>query len=39
MNISRFFVDRPIFAAVLSIIIFAIGLISIPNLQIGRAHV
>ena len=32
MNFSRFFVDRPIFAAVLSIIIFAVGLIS----QIGR---
>ena len=36
MNVSRFFVDRPIFAAVLSIIIFAIGLISIPNLPISE---
>jgi len=36
MNISRFFVDRPIFAAVLSIIIFAIGLISIPNLPVSE---
>ena len=36
MNVSRFFVDRPIFAAVLSIIIFAIGLISIPNLPVSE---
>ncbi|MDC0664137.1 efflux RND transporter permease subunit [Marinobacter sp. SS21] len=36
MNFSRFFVDRPIFAAVVSIIIFAIGLISIPNLPISE---
>ncbi|HBS84239.1 efflux RND transporter permease subunit [Vreelandella alkaliphila] len=36
MNFSRFFVDRPIFAAVLSIIILAIGLISIPNLPISE---
>ncbi len=36
MNFSRFFVDRPIFAAVLSIIIFAVGAISIPNLPIGE---
>ena len=34
MNFSRFFVERPIFAAVLSIIMFAVGLISIPNLPI-----
>ncbi len=36
MNASRFFVDRPIFAAVLSIIILAIGLISIPNLPVSE---
>jgi len=36
MNFSRFFVDRPIFAAVLSIIIFAVGAISIPNLPISE---
>src|SRR3546814_8305587 len=30
MDFSRFFIDRPIFAAVLSILIFAAGLISIP---------
>ncbi|WP_110693463.1 efflux RND transporter permease subunit [Salinicola halophyticus] len=36
MNFSRFFVDRPIFAAVLSIVIFAVGAISIPNLPIGE---
>ena len=32
MNISRFFVDRPIFAAVLSILIFTAGAIAIPLL-------
>ncbi|MEQ7869191.1 multidrug efflux RND transporter permease subunit [Chromohalobacter salexigens] len=36
MNFSRFFVDRPIFAAVLSIVIFAVGVISIPNLPISE---
>ncbi len=36
MNLSRFFVDRPIFAAVLSIIILAVGLISIPNLPVSE---
>lgn len=34
MNFSRFFVDRPIFASVLSIIIFVVGLISIPLLPV-----
>jgi multidrug efflux pump len=32
MDFSRFFIDRPIFAMVLSIIIFALGLIAIPIL-------
>ena len=36
MNISRFFIDRPIFASVLSIIIFAVGLISIPLLPVSE---
>ena len=36
MNISRPFVDRPIFASVLSIFIFIAGLIAIPNLPIGE---
>lgn len=36
MNLSRFFVDRPIFAAVLSIIIFSAGLVSIPLLPISE---
>ncbi len=36
MNASRFFVDRPIFAAVLSIILFALGLIAIPNLPVSE---
>lgn len=32
MDFSKFFIDRPIFAAVLSIVIFAAGLIAIPIL-------
>jgi multidrug efflux pump len=36
MNFSRFFVDKPIFAAVLSIIIFVAGLISIFKLPISE---
>ena len=36
MDFSRFFVDRPIFAAVLSIAIFVAGLISIPQLPISE---
>src|SRR5258706_11240726 len=36
MNISRFFIDRPIFATVLSIIITLGGLLSIPTLPISE---
>jgi multidrug efflux pump subunit AcrB len=36
MNLSGFFIDRPIFAAVLSILIFLSGLISIPLLPISE---
>src|SRR5688500_4918242 len=36
MDFSKFFIDRPIFAAVLSIVIFAAGLISIPLLPVGE---
>ncbi len=36
MNISTFFVGRPRFAAVLSIIIFVAGLIALPILPIGE---
>ena len=36
MNLSKFFIDRPIFAIVLSVVIFAIGLIAIPNLPSGE---
>ncbi|KNH07075.1 RND efflux system, inner membrane transporter CmeB [Candidatus Burkholderia brachyanthoides] len=36
MNLSRFFIDRPIFAVVLSIVISALGLISIPMLPAGE---
>ena len=36
MDFSKFFIERPIFAAVLSIMIFAAGLISIPNLPISE---
>ncbi|HPN79189.1 multidrug efflux RND transporter permease subunit [Dokdonella sp.] len=35
MDFSRFFIDRPIFAAVLSIVIFAAGVIAIPLLPIS----
>ncbi|MGC6388921.1 efflux RND transporter permease subunit [Ewingella sp. S1.OA.A_B6] len=36
MDFSRFFIDRPIFAAVLSILIFVGGVISIPLLPISE---
>jgi multidrug efflux pump len=36
MNISKFFIDRPIFAAVLSIVIFVAGMIAIPLLPISE---
>jgi multidrug efflux pump len=36
MSLSRFFVDRPIFAGVISAIIFLAGLIAIPRLPISE---
>src|SRR5690606_33946316 len=36
MNISRFFIDRPIFAGVLSVIIFVGGLIAMLNLPVSE---
>lgn len=36
MDFSRFFIDRPIFAAVLSILIFVTGVIAIPLLPISE---
>lgn len=36
MDFSKFFIDRPIFAIVLSIVIFALGLIAIPLLPAGE---
>src|SRR6266404_2504553 len=36
MDFSKFFIDRPIFAAVLSIVIFVAGLIAIPLLAISE---
>jgi multidrug efflux pump len=36
MNFSRFFIDRPIFAAVLSIIVFVAGLLSIFKLPVSE---
>ncbi|HEU5047193.1 MAG TPA: multidrug efflux RND transporter permease subunit [Rickettsiales bacterium] len=36
MNISKFFIDRPIFAGVISIIIFLAGLISVFQLPISE---
>ncbi|MDC8759748.1 efflux RND transporter permease subunit [Janthinobacterium fluminis] len=36
MNFSRFFIDKPIFAAVLSIVIFVAGLLSIFKLPVSE---
>ena len=36
MDFSRFFIDRPIFAAVLSVLIFITGLIAIPLLPVSE---
>lgn len=36
MNFSKFFIDRPIFAVVLSVIIFSLGVIAIPILPSGE---
>src|SRR5258705_9697003 len=36
MNFSRFFIDRPIFAGVLSTLIFVAGLLSLPVLPISE---
>jgi multidrug efflux pump len=36
MDFSKFFIDRPIFAIVLSVILLAAGLIAIPLLPIGE---
>ena len=36
MDFSRFFIDRPIFAAVLSILFFVTGLIAIPLLPVSE---
>ena len=36
MNISKFFIDRPVFAGVLSAVIFLAGLLSIPALPISE---
>jgi multidrug efflux pump len=36
MNFSRFFIDRPIFAGVLSALIFLAGLLSLPALPISE---
>ena len=36
MDFSKFFIDRPIFAVVLSIILFAVGMVAIPQLPVGE---
>ncbi len=36
MNFSKFFVNRPRFAAVLSIVIFIAGLVALPRLPISE---
>ena len=36
MNISSFFIERPIFASVVSILIVVAGIVSIPQLPVGQ---
>ena len=36
MNISRFFIDRPIFAMVLSVVITIIGVFAYPLLPLSQ---
>src|SRR6202789_3999929 len=36
MNLSKFFIDRPIFAGVISVMIFLAGLIAMPQLPISE---
>ncbi|KLK90105.1 transporter [Microvirga vignae] len=36
MNISRFFIDRPVFAGVLSVLIFVVGLLAVRVLPISE---
>src|SRR6478735_7658117 len=36
MNISSFFIDRPIFATVISIVVVVVGLVSMPQLPISQ---
>jgi multidrug efflux pump len=36
MNIARFFIDRPIFAAVLSIVVFVAGAIAVWRLPVSQ---
>ncbi len=36
MNISRFFIDRPVFAGVLSVLIFVVGLLALRVLPISE---
>jgi multidrug efflux pump len=36
MNFARFFIDRPVFAIVISLVIVIAGIISIPNLPIAQ---
>ncbi|MCB8822004.1 efflux RND transporter permease subunit [Microvirga rosea] len=36
MNISRFFIDRPVFAGVLSVLIFVVGLLALRSLPISE---
>jgi multidrug efflux pump len=36
MNVSRFFIDRPVFAGVLSVLIFVVGLLALRGLPISE---
>ena len=38
MNLSKFFIDRPIFAGVLSVLIFLAGLLALRALPISEYH-
>ncbi|WP_342246610.1 efflux RND transporter permease subunit [Pseudomonas sp. OTU5201] len=36
MNFSKIFIEKPIYAIVLSLVIFALGMVSIPQLPVGE---
>jgi len=36
MRLSRFFIDRPIFASVISILLVLVGLVAYPSLPVAQ---